>query len=438
MQRESLSDARVRVLVEEIRDGVVLVESDWLEWKRSLDFSSTEGRFPLPKNVLGMANRMPETALRNLGGYGYILVGAEPGSIVGVNHMDPAQLHDWIDPYIGATGPSWQLRSVRVDDKTVAVIEVAPPRPGDPIYTLRKECDGFQRGTIFVRKNGKTCRADDQDVENLIQRAKHARLDLDLLLIGAERMSWFNRSAVEAEITRIADLSRDSQLERARAYGTGGETEVFLSQSFSSVMDTVYGKEQRSLDKYESEVNKWHTQWIHKAPQHWVESYMLAGYGVYSLRLRNLTDQNFASLEVRLHIEGVQIKEDIPLEAVGLPDKPRQFGKGASLFDIGRIDSAMLMPRVNFTTSFDSPEFSVIQIDRAVEVVWNAGDLRPAESVGSSELCILVDAPGESGYLAIGWSATSTNINGVFEGVKKIPLVVRPTLFDDFKHDLHD
>ena len=438
MQREPLSDARIRALAEEIRDGTIAVEADWVEWKRSLDFSTAEGRFPLPKNVLGMANRVPETALRNLGGYGYILVGAEPGSIGGVSPVDPAQLHDWIDPYIGATGPSWQPRSVTVDDKTVAVIEVAPPRPGDLIHALRKECDGFQRGTIFIRKNGKTHQADDQDVTNLVQRAKGAHLDLDLLLIGAERMSWFNRSAVEAEITRLADRSRDSQLEHARTYRTGGEKEIALSHALSRAMAAVYGEERRSLESYESEVGEWHAAWTRNAPQHWAENYMLAGHGVFSLRLDNLTDQNFAGVEVRLRIEGVQVKHDIPLEAVELPKKPRQFGKGTNLLDIGHIDRAMLMPRIDFPTSFDPPEFAIIQSNGAAEVVWNAGHLRPAESVGSSELCIPVDAPQESGQLAIAWSATSTSVNGVFEGDLDIPLAAHPTLFDDIEHDLHD
>jgi len=438
MQREPLSDARIRALVEEIRDGTIAVEADWVEWKRSLDFSTANGRFPLPKNVLGMANRMPETALRNLGGYGYILVGVEPGSIVGVNPVDPAQLHDWIDPYIGATGPSWQSRYATVDDKTIAAIEVAPPQPGDPIHALRKECDGFQQGTIFIRKNGKTHRANDQDVTNLVQRAKGARLDLDLLLVGAERMSWFNRTAVEAQIKRIADSSRGSQLEHARAYLIGGENEIAISHTLSRAMAAVYGEDRRSLDEYESEVDEWHAEWTHNAPQHWVENYMLAGLGVYSLGLRNLTDQNFASVEVGLRIEGVQVEDDIRPEAAELPKRPRQFGKGTRWLNIEGSGHPILIPRVNFPASFDPPEFAIIQPDGAAEVVWNAGHLRPAESVGSSEICILVDAPQESGQLAIAWSATSTSVDDVLKGDLEIPLATRPTLFDDIEHDIHD
>ena len=436
MQHEPLSDARIGALAEEIRDGTIAIEADWVEWKRSLDFSTAEGRFPLPKNVLGMANRMPEIALRNLGGYGYILVGVELGSIVGVDPVDPAQLHDWIDPYIGAMGPGWRLRYVTVDDKTVAVIEIDPPRPGDPVHALRKECRSFQRGTIFVRKNGKTHSADDQDVANLVQRAKGARLDLDLLLIGAERMSWFDRTAVEAEISRIADRSRGSQLEQARDYSTAGNPKNTRAHAASLAMAMAYREERRSLDEYGSEVDEWHADWTHNAPQHWVENYMLAGHGVYSLRLRNLTDQNFASVEVRLRIEGVQVEDDLPPAAVELPERPRRYARGTSLLDIASLNRGVLMPRIDFPTSFDPPEFSVIHQDDAVEVVWGAGHLRPAESVDSAELFILVDAPQDSSHLAIAWSATSTSVDGVIKGVLEVPFAAHPTSLDDIGHDL--
>lgn len=433
MRPEPLSNARLRALVEEIRDGIV-VEADWVEWKSSLDFSTANGRFPLPKNVLGMANRLPETALRNLGGYGYILVGVEPGSVAGVNTVDPAQLHDWVDPYLGAKGPSWQPRCVTVDAKSVVIIEVGRPRLGDPIHTLRKECNGFQRGTIFVRKNGQTCRADDQDVVNLTQRAKGARLDLDLMLNGAERISWFDRSAVEIEIKRIADRSRASQLEHAREYSARGEPDIALAHTLRRAMAAAYGVERRSLDDYESEVDEWHAEWTQYAPQHWVENYMLAGHGVFSLRLDNLTDQNFASVQVRLRIERVQVEDDIPSEAVELPEEPRRFGVGTGLRDFRYTDLITAMPR----DDFDFPEFSVIRFDGAVEVAWNAGHMRPAESIESAELCILVDAAQDSNQLAIAWSATSTSVNGVFEGVLDIPFAKHPVLFDEIGHDLHD
>lgn len=84
MQRGPLSDAQLRALAAEIRDGSFSNETDWVEWKRGHDFATAQGRFPLPKNILGMANRMPEAARRNCGGHGYVLIGVEHGSMPGV------------------------------------------------------------------------------------------------------------------------------------------------------------------------------------------------------------------------------------------------------------------------------------------------------------------------------------------------------------------
>ena len=104
MQPESLSDEQLRSLAQEVHSGIVGSETDWLEWKSALDLTRAAARFEGSRQILGMANRVPGLARRNCGGYGYILVGVEPGAMPGTDRFDPAQLHDWIDPYIGATG----------------------------------------------------------------------------------------------------------------------------------------------------------------------------------------------------------------------------------------------------------------------------------------------------------------------------------------------
>ena len=130
MQPESLSDAQLRSLAKEIHDGIIGSETDWLEWKSALDLAKAKARFEVSRQILGMANRAPGLARRNRGGYGYILVGVEQGAMRGTDRFDPAQLHDWINPYIGATGPAWQHRYIDVDNTTVLAIEVDPPNPG--------------------------------------------------------------------------------------------------------------------------------------------------------------------------------------------------------------------------------------------------------------------------------------------------------------------
>ncbi|MXX44343.1 MAG: hypothetical protein F4Z53_14975 [Acidimicrobiales bacterium] len=381
-----MSDARLRALVGEIRDGTCTVETDAVEWKRTLDFTTAEGRFPLPKNILGMANRMPEVARREFGGFGYILVGVENGALPGVPSWDPAQLHDWINPYIGATGPNWQPRYVTVDNQSVLAIEVDPPRPGDDPHTLRKECDKFHRGTILVRKNGKTHRADDQDVANLVQCARGTRLDLDLQLIGANKMSWFDRVSISNEIAQIADGSRDSQLAQARSYRAAGEPGSVYGRVDRASMVMMYGEERRSIDTYKSQVDKWHANWVGTAQRHWLDRYLLTGHGAYSLRLDNRSDQNFADVEVRLRIEGVSVEDEIPSEAIELPTKPKPYGKGTRLVDAAKLSFEHPLLRLDPPTEYEPPEITVAQRDGAVEVVWDVGHLRPAAGIESYEL----------------------------------------------------
>ena len=184
MQPRSLSDEQLQSLTKEIHEGIAGSETDWLEWKSALDLARAEARFQLSRQILGMANRDPVLPGRNCGGYGYVLVGVEPGAMRGTDRFDPAELHDWIDPYIGATGPAWRPRYILVDDTTVLAIEVEPPRDGDSIRTLRKTFGNFGAGAVFVRKNGKIHPAEPEDIKNLEQRVQGARLGVVLAFVG--------------------------------------------------------------------------------------------------------------------------------------------------------------------------------------------------------------------------------------------------------------
>ena len=216
MQPGSLSDEQLQSLAKEISDGIVDSETDWLEWKSALDLTKAKARFEVSRQILGMANRGPGLARQYCGGYGYVLVGIEPGAMCGTDPFDPAILHDWINPYIGATGPDWRPRFIQVDDTTILAIEVEPHRFGDSIHTLKKPYASFEAGRVFVRKNGKTHPAEPEDIKNLEQRVQGTQLDLDLAFAGDLPISWFDQPGLIAKITQIADSEKESQLRQAR------------------------------------------------------------------------------------------------------------------------------------------------------------------------------------------------------------------------------
>lgn len=154
-------------------------ESDWVEWKSSLDLSDKAVRGTLARHILGLANRPPEEAARHAAGRGFVVVGAEPGSRPGISAADPADLSQGINAFLGPDRPSWTMHYDDRDGLPVLVLTVAAPRLGDPAFTLFKELQvispggkrkDYPRGTIFVRHQGRTEIARPEDVRVLLER----------------------------------------------------------------------------------------------------------------------------------------------------------------------------------------------------------------------------------------------------------------------------
>jgi hypothetical protein len=73
-------------------------ETDWLEWKSGMDLGQRETQVTIARHILGMANRRVADARSHAGGCGYLVIGAEPGSISGVAEIDPADLDQAVQP----------------------------------------------------------------------------------------------------------------------------------------------------------------------------------------------------------------------------------------------------------------------------------------------------------------------------------------------------
>lgn len=320
---------------------------------------------------------------------------------------------------------------------TILTVEVDPPRPGDSIRTLRREFDNFNEGTIFVRKNGKTERATSGDIENLEERSRGSRLELDLRLAGPPEMAWFDGDSVEEAIGRKADRSRAAQLNRARNFSNAGKPTNVLGQLDQMATTALFGTDKRSKDEHRAEVEAWHEKLSDVAMQHWLDRYMIAGHGVYALQLENLTDQNFADVEVRLRIEGVRVQDEIPGEAVELPTKPKPFGRGVGLADFSNVSLDYPMLGTTVHSPYDPPDVSAFRCDDgSFQVVWQVGHLRPEASRNSGEFCIVVHALRAEPHLTIHWSATSTSISGIVKGSLEIPLAACQVTIDDIEHEL--
>src|SRR5580704_4500936 len=74
-------------------------ELDWIEWKIAGDLVSKGTAGTIARHVLGLANRMPGRARLQAEGCGYLIMGAEPGSMPGIVPADPAVFCPLVQSY---------------------------------------------------------------------------------------------------------------------------------------------------------------------------------------------------------------------------------------------------------------------------------------------------------------------------------------------------
>jgi hypothetical protein len=170
--------------------------------------------------VLGMANRLPDRAGPVCEGLGYVVVGAEPNNLCGIDSVDPATFDEITESYVGGVeGPHWTPSYISVDGRNVLVVTVEQPRQGDPIFTLRKEYIGNRSGTVFVRKHGRTAPADANDLDALQARllaGVPANADLKVSLTGHDPLPWLNSAAATDDVSAWMDAAQSRIIRTAR------------------------------------------------------------------------------------------------------------------------------------------------------------------------------------------------------------------------------
>lgn len=154
-------------------------ESTWIEWKSMLDLDDKPGHYHVAKHVLGFANRTVATARLHTGGYAYMIVGAEPDNLAGIEPVDPAVLRPRILRYVGPA-VRWRAEYVSLRDHQVLVVVVDPPEHGDPIHPVRHQLDAHPKGRILVRRPGSTDPADDFEIDQLVQRVRSGEGGLEI------------------------------------------------------------------------------------------------------------------------------------------------------------------------------------------------------------------------------------------------------------------
>lgn len=245
-------------------------------------------------------------------GLGYIVVGAEPGNLLGVVSVDPADLDQVLEPWLGGVeGPRYTPTYVLIEWKKALIVVVEAPKIGDPIYTLRKEFGGCRDGDVFVRKTGRTERATSADLKALTERASAvgaAPPDLEVSLVGDVPLSWFDPTTIDGVVAAWVGDRRRAMESEARAEERRRNPEPTplpeyrsfdaiasimedstrqqqdLANRWASIAGLAEEPDKRTLDEYLAEVETWCERATNAGPAVLLDRYLRARDGLVAVR----------------------------------------------------------------------------------------------------------------------------------------------------------
>ncbi|MGD1282045.1 hypothetical protein ACKUUI_02350 [Mycobacterium seoulense] len=385
-------------------------ETNWLEWKSSLDLGTAEGRFTVAKAILGFANRSVEQAHLKCAGVAYMVVGVEPGEALGVTPVDHATLGQRIKTY--ADGPRWTPHYVPFSGVEVLVIVVEPPRPGDPAHALQKAFSnnksGYYEGTVFHRGTAHTEPAGKREIQMLGERLLHGarQPDLDLVLrAAAEPLTRLNAGREQVDDW----LARHERYVRSNSGAPPPPPppppqepktpfERFAGMSgLSSSIGTAFMAGMYASPKDREEYNRRVKNYVAKVRRglfgNIVKSIVRSDYKnkVYCA-VGNLTDDPVAGVQFTVIIPRSKLlvfTSPPPVDQLPpLPKWPDEIRDRMTNVPLSALPQDY---------DFDPHGGLVTETTEAFEVTWDIGDLRPGEWSQALEFTVVPhpDAPDE-------------------------------------------
>lgn len=424
-------------------------EHTWIEWKSTLDLGDKSGHYHLAKHILGFANRPVSVAQVHAGGHGYVVVGAEPGSVAGITTVDQAVLVPQIVRYVGPI-PRWRAEYVLVDGQQVLVVIVDPPQQGDPIFPVRYQLDSHAKGTILVRRPGSTNRADEHEIDQLVARVRSGQGGLEIALepLSPVIERWpakpdFEKLAADEQAATMARPSRRG----ATSVGQGTVQALTGFAELDRKMRGIFEQpDERSAEDYEAEVSSYAEDYGQALEQRWI--WRLWRHVPICLQLEavNLSETNFSDIELSIHVPGdvspwpddlddISWGDEPELPSrpavLGTPRRTAPFGVGlsTSVLDAGLMRSIGSPPTLQRGPSFFARESGSTTID------FTDIDLRPEQRVILPKVRLLVRA-AEGEVLNCSWQATARNVNRRLTGSFGLTVAASSYTADDLAVDL--
>lgn len=452
-------------LLEAIDNASAGDESEWIEFKANLDLRQRADRPVLAKAIVAFANREVARAAQHFEGRGLIVIGLEPGSLVGAPEIDPAELHDAIQPYLADPAPRWDVQYLTYIGKPVLVVTVNAPQPGDPIHCIAKDGDKVRDGEVYVRNVGKSAPAKSADLRMLSTRLLTQTgpgLDVDVFADAGDGVplfeypvDWVDRW-VDAERDRLmaplAPPPPEPPVEprlHASSLGAPGLSESLLSQvsatprladlaaSLSNPFQIEH-EEERTEEAYEAEVEEYLDKCRRRLPKA-INTLRVALTPAVVFRARNLTEANFQRLEVHVHVEGDVKAFDGRAEFRGLstytPKAPRIWGPWTESRVPATPDYHHMIPsRTTPTVPYVPPAGPTIVNGGSADITFQPVDLRPHATEDLDDGILLLAGPSLDSDINCTWTATATNMNGRAEGTFAIPLRAQRVDLSEYLH----
>jgi hypothetical protein len=412
-----------KAFVEAIRDaGPDLHETDWLEWKSRVDIREKSWQGEIATHIIGFANREPGHAKRTAGGHAYLVLGAEPGAVHGVDACDPADLESRIARYSGrAEGPRWEPHLAAIDGRKVLVIDVGPPQQGDPIFSLRKQFTDpsgltVPDGAVFIRRQGKTDRARSGDYDMLNRRAAQKAIAFAVELVWWEQPSTVHAiDPGETERSAWLDAQRKELMQPLE-----GDSDATLMPALAR----AFMGENRSPAQYRQQVEQYLGRAAEALPPLAKARAVEAGIGRVHLAVANQTEHNFSEVAVELYLQGTVVAffdADEAFEAANFPARPILFGTQRPIMPFPNVD----LPRPTVV----GPSRGYIDNAASARIRFAPVDVRPDHRHALSSLNLIVDGQHAGQTLTAAWCATATNVSGVASGEFEVEVARDPIPF---------
>lgn len=403
-------------------------ESEWIEWKVTLDLRTHRDLAKIAIFIVAAANRDPDVSSRWMGGTGILIIGLEPGVVRGVKQRDPAELDDEIGRLLGPQPPAWEPRPMTYKGKPLLIITVAPPNAGDPIYTMERQTDLCGPGQVYVRRKGRSERANANDIRRLSRRLTSDRgpgldISVDCDVGDGLPSMLFEQARVEGWLAKERDTLLQPLLEQERKearqqrqpsslLGLMGQAERAADIARAATTSFVE-QETRTPNQFRQQVDRYISGCAAAMDDALkaIASHCLSPLSFYA---RNHTDKNFASLVVEVHVEGnvegYRHRGYQASLAEYLPDRPRRWGPREK--DFSAISS--FVPRAPAPVMSTRPE---IRNGGSTTIKFPPIDLRPRSTAELGNEVVLVVTESEATTLIGNWTATATNVDGQSTGL---------------------